>query len=304
MTAVGCFLSVDLEDYKQTTTLEMGVPRRTAPERTAHGVARVLEVLAGAPGERHITFFTTGQVARDQAELVRRLARDGHEIGCHGDVHEDVRDLDPKAFAASLARAVASLEAASGQRILGFRAPNFSIDGASMWALEVLVDAGFAYDSSLVAEGVRGAATAYDIYSFDGRPLFEFPLYRHVLSAGVGVRVIGGTYLRVLPLAVILRLMRRVAAQGYVPMVYIHPADLDDDFDPVRIGEMEGIGHLARWKWAMRQHQWSAGTGRAAWKLAEILKVFPNMGALGEAVPGGGERRGERPQAAATAGVG
>tara|TARA_R110002110_G_scaffold104321_5_gene263096 strand:- start:2057 stop:2956 length:900 start_codon:yes stop_codon:yes gene_type:complete len=286
MTATGCYLTVDLEDYKQTTTLEMGVPQKTEPARTVHGVARILSALSETPGNQTATFFTTGQIARDQADLVSELATGGHEIGCHADLHEDIYDLDAADFAAVLMRARASIVDACGIAPTGFRAPNFSIDDRCPWALEVLASAGFTYDSSLVSTAPRDSATPYDTYRFHGDTLREFPVYRHMLPGGIGVRVIGGTYLRLLPLPIILRLMKDVSAKGYPLIVYVHPSDLDDDFDPVRTDEMEGLDRMTRLKWALRQKQWAAGTEGAFWKLREILKVHPNIGPMGhESIP-------------------
>lgn len=281
MTAAGCYLTVDLEDYKQTTTLEMGVPQKTGPENTVHGVARILSALSETPGAQTATFFTTGQIARDQADLVSELASDGHEIGCHADLHEDIYKLDAAGFATVLMHARSSIVDACGVAPTGFRAPNFSIDDRCPWALEVLARAGFSYDSSLVSTVPRDAASPYDTYRFDGDTIREFPVYRQVLPGGIGVRVIGGTYLRLLPLPIILRLMKDVSAKGYPLIVYVHPSDLDDEFDPVRTEEMEGLDRMTRLKWALRQKQWAAGTEGAFWKLREILKVHPNIGPMG-----------------------
>lgn len=286
MPSPGCYLTIDLEDYKQTTTLEMGVPQKTEPARTVHGVARILSALSETPGNQSATFFTTGQIARDQADLVAELAADDHEIGCHADLHENIYDLDAAEFAAVLMRARASIVDACGIAPEGFRAPNFSMDDSCPWALEVLASAGFSYDSSLVSTTPRTGNEPYDTYRFHGDTIREFPVYRQTLPGGVGVRVIGGTYLRLLPLPIIFRLMRDVAGKGYPLIVYVHPSDLDDDFDPVRVDEMEGLDRMSRLKWALRQKQWAAGTEGAFWKLREILKVHPNIGPMGRVTKG------------------
>lgn len=281
MTSPGCYLTIDLEDYKQTTTLEMGVPQRTDPARTRHGVERILAALGDTAGDQSATFFTTGQIARDQPDLVSDLAALGHEIGCHADLHEDICDLDQPGFASVLMRARASIVEACGTAPAGFRAPNFSIDERCPWALETLARAGFAYDSSLVRTEPRDATEPFDVYRFGADVIREFPVYRHNLPGGVGVRVIGGTYLRLLPLPVIFRLMRDVQARGYPLIVYVHPSDLDDGFDPVRTDEMDGLDRMTRLKWALRQKQWATGTDGAYWKLREILRVHPNIGPMG-----------------------
>jgi len=286
MMQTGCYLTIELKDYKQATTLEMGVPQKTEPARTLHGVARILSALSETPGNQHATFFTTGQIARDQSGLVAELAADGHEIGCHGDLHEDVCDLDPAGFAAVLMQARASIVDACGIPPEGFRAPNFSINDRCPWALEVLASAGFSYDSSIVSSAARSADAPFDRYRFHGDDIREFPIYRHALPGGISIPVIDGTYLRVLPMPIILRLMRDVADRGYPLIVHVQPSDLDDDFDPVHAHDMKGLGTMSRLKWMLRQMPASAGTEQAFWKLKEILNVFPNIGPMGDTRPG------------------
>ena len=231
-----CYLSVDLEDYKHATMLDMGLRPLTNPEQTWRGVHRILSVLRRSASHPNLTFFTTGQVARDQPDLVREMAGLGHEIACHSDQHENVFTLDRTEFLNNLQRAKASLEDASGQRVMGFRAPNFSIDERSPWAHATLAEAGFIYDSSLVTDIPRTSTGAYDVLDLSGQWLFEFPIYCHKVIGTRGIRVIGGTYFRVLPLSLILTLVTQAIEQGYVPLIYLHAADADDRPSPVRWG--------------------------------------------------------------------
>ena len=112
-----CYLSVDLEDYKHATMLDMGLTPTTNPEQTWRGVHRILSVMGKTDSHPHITFFTTGQVARHQPDLVRELAGLGHEIACHSDQHENVYSLDRAGFLGDLRRSKAALEEACGHRI-------------------------------------------------------------------------------------------------------------------------------------------------------------------------------------------
>ncbi len=93
-----CHLTVDLEDYKHATMLDMGLPPRTNPEQAWRGLTRIFSALQSTSGDPHVTLFTTGQVARDQPDLVGEMVRCGHEIACHGDQHEDLFTLDRKDF--------------------------------------------------------------------------------------------------------------------------------------------------------------------------------------------------------------
>ena len=281
-----CHLSVDLEDYKDATMRDVGVPPRVSLESTRRGVETILSVLERVPGSRRLTFFTTGQVARGQSDLVRSLSDGGHEIACHGDLHENVWDLDQSRFEKIVQRAVKSLEDVSGRRISGFRAPNFSFDDRCPWMHQILGEAGFSYDSSLVQSKSREREAIYDVVRLPEGAIFEIPIYQHPVAFGLGVRVIGGTYFRLLPVRVILNLFRKSDAMGYAPIIYLHPADLDRRFAPVQMREMEGLPIFSRLKWRIRQAQWSLGTRWAAEKLAAVLREFPNKGPLNGVLPG------------------
>ena len=280
-----CYLSIDLEDYKHATMLDMGLEPRTNPEQTWRGVTRILSVLRETESHPAVTLFTTGQVARDQPDLVRELAAQGHEIACHSDQHENVYSLDRDRFLHNLRRAKEALEAAGSQPVVGFRAPNFSIDDRTPWAYSVLAEAGFLYDSSLATSRPRTKTEAYDVMPLSDHALFEFPIYRHRLPGGHGIRVIGGTYFRLLPLGLIVTLMKQSAALGYAPLIYLHAADADDQSSPVRWNEMRPLPYVSRCAWSLRQQQWRLGAHSVADKLRAILTIFSHQGPMQTALP-------------------
>ena len=280
-----CYLSIDLEDYKHATMLGMGLEPRTNPEQTWRGVNRILSVLRETNSHSAITFFSTGKIARDQPDLVREMAGQGHEIACHSDQHENVFTLNRSDFLHNLRRAKEALEKAGGQPVIGFRAPNFSLDERTSWAFPVLAEAGFTYDSSLVSGRPRTQGEAYDVITLPGGALFEFPIYRHLLTGGLGIRVIGGTYFRLLPLGLIVALMKKSADLGYVPFIYLHAADADAAPSPVRWTEMNRLPYLSRCAWSVRQQQWLLGAQGLADKLRALLTLFPHQGPMCKALP-------------------
>lgn len=282
MTAL--YVSIDLEDYTHATARFLGVPERRDPEAAWRGSETVRQALRDAGGEGRLTFFTTGQVARDQPDLIAELAAQGHEIGCHGDLHDDVTDMTRAEFRDDLGRARDAIESAANHRCLGFRAPNFSIDERTPWAHEVLAESGFLYDSSRVRESRITPGRLYDELALaDGRRLLEFPVFRGRLGGRLPVRVIGGTYFRLLPTNAILGLLRQAAAAGFTPLLYLHCADVDPRFQAVRMADMAGFAPWRRLLWAARQSQWRLGTGNAAAKLAAVLRVFPHAGTMASA---------------------
>ena len=224
-------LTIDVEDwfhanFESTPVLESG----SLPSRLESGVAATLELLAESRAQA--TFFVLGCVARRHRQIVRRIADAGHEIGSHALDHELVYEMAPPRFREAIEAARKLLQDQSGQPVLGFRAPSWSITEKSLWALEVLAEVGFEYDSSVFP----GASPLYGIshaptgpYRFrlaNGRSLLEVPpsvLGVGALRMGVG----GGVYLRALPVAVQRWAMHRYARRGEPFMVYVHPRDLD-----------------------------------------------------------------------------
>ena len=143
-------MTVDVEDYYQVSAFERVVARERWPEyesRVAANTDRLLGIFAES-GVR-ATFFVLGWVAERDASIVRRIAAAGHEIASHGYGHRLVYDQKPEEFRDDVRRGRALLQAASGQPVMGYRAPSFSITGRSLWALDILIEEGFTYDASI-----------------------------------------------------------------------------------------------------------------------------------------------------------
>jgi polysaccharide deacetylase family protein (PEP-CTERM system associated) len=224
--------SVDVEDWYHSNFRSAPAPDGAGlVRRVEEGVENVLLILEAANAKA--TFFVLGCVAQDHPELVAAIARAGHEIGCHGMHHALVYEQSPDEFRRSIGEARQLLRDQSGQRVLGFRAPSWSITEKCLWAFEILADCGFRYDSSVfpVANylyGVDDAPTAPYAIAAGDREIIELP--PSVLKLGpVRFGVGGGFYLRVLP-TVVHRYGRRSYANSGAPFLcYVHPRE----FDPV-----------------------------------------------------------------------
>jgi polysaccharide deacetylase family protein (PEP-CTERM system associated) len=177
------------------------------------------------------TFFVLGWLAERHPDLIRRIARDGHEIASHGWDHRRVTDQAPADFRCSVRRTKQLLEALSGTAVLGFRAPSFSITPGREWALDILLEEGYRYDSSLfpVQRPGYGYPNGHRDPHWLQRPggrLAEFPpaVWRRwgmTLPAG------GGAYFRVLPYALTRAALRDCERRGVAGTFYIHPWELD-----------------------------------------------------------------------------
>lgn len=278
-----CSLSIDLEDFLHDYQRSLGVRQ---PRHDVGSLDKAYCLLDEFSRSRldgaRLTFFTTGQVARDYPDLVRRIAADGHEIGCHHYEHDQIWHQDRGAFRSNLQLAIECLSSASGQNIMGFRAPDFSIDGrCADWAYEELARH-FLYDSSLVA--VRHAALPGRplMLRFSGAHLNELALYKRRIMPGVTVRVMGGTYMRLLPEWLILDLLREAWDRGFVPQVYLHPYDILHDYAQwstyADLADLPVSRRLYRWA---RQVQWHSIGNRSIWrKLAAVYEEFAHPGPM------------------------
>lgn len=285
-----CCYSIDFEDYAHDYQRALGVARpRKTPDALRKAYAMIDRFSTERLGGARLTFFTTGQVARDYPDLVRRVAGDGHEIACHSYEHDQVWHQDRLGFRRDLERAIEYLGAASGQTIKGYRAPDFSIDARSAgWAFDELSRV-FLYDSSQVAEHHDGVPGRPSILRFPGSHLSEFALYRHRIAPGVSIRVMGGTYMRLLPTDLILATLREAWQRGFIPQVYLHPYDLLSGYEqwsPYR--DLADLPQPRRaYRWA-RQVQWhTIGNHGLADKLARVYAEFAHPGPMAALVDGG-----------------
>lgn len=224
--------TVDVEEHFHVTAFERHVSRDAwgaQPSRVAIGTERLLDLLARH--EARGTFFILGWVAERQPALVRRIAEAGHEVASHGHWHRRITTLSPDEFRADLRESRQAIEQAAGVAVRGFRAPSFSIVRGCEWALEILVEEGYAYDSSLFPihrpdYGYAGILPEpHDIATQAGR-LLELPLATATL-AGARLPAAGGGYLRQFPLGLMRRALRQHEALGIPAMCYIHPWELD-----------------------------------------------------------------------------
>jgi polysaccharide deacetylase family protein (PEP-CTERM system associated) len=225
-------LTIDVEEWYHPEALRGVMPIESWPDQPSHverQVGKILDVL----DERNVraTFFVLGQVARRAPDLVRRIADAGHEVASHGDGHLMITDLSPGAFRADLVTAREALEDASGQRVLGYRAPTFSVIERTRWALDVIRETGHVYDASIYP-------IHHDRYGIPDSPRFP---YRHTNGlaelpgstlrlAGTNLPIGGGGYLRLLPFGVNLVAMTYVNTVEKEPfMVYLHPWETDPE---------------------------------------------------------------------------
>jgi polysaccharide deacetylase family protein (PEP-CTERM system associated) len=225
-------LSVDVEEYYHAAIFRRGTNAQGPFEsRVEPSVDRLLTLMS--EHRARATFFVLGEVAARHPAMVRRIAAEGHEIGCHSDRHENVNLQTPCEFRADTRQAKARIEDAVGEAVIGYRAPNFSIGRDQRWAYQILLEEGFRYDSSIHPilhdrYGQPGAPRfPYEIHRSGADRLMEFPIGTARLL-GVNLPVGGGGYFRLYPFALTRWGIEHVNAVDLRPvMFYLHPWELD-----------------------------------------------------------------------------
>ncbi len=183
------------------------------------------------------TFFTLGYIAEVHPELIEKIVSKGHEIASHSYTHLDIRNANKTEFENDLDRSLNVLSKIANEKILGFRAPWFSITKDSLWVFEILRKK-LRYDSSIYpAEFHYGFGNSirhpYEIsldnplVSKSGSNFFEIPMCTLKNSILGNIPVAGGIYLRFLPVQFLKNGIKNMNKKGYPATCYIHPQDLD-----------------------------------------------------------------------------
>ncbi|HEX6938523.1 MAG TPA: XrtA system polysaccharide deacetylase [Longimicrobiales bacterium] len=258
--------TVDVEEYFQVSAFEPCVDREqwgAMESRVADSVRQLLELLArhGARG----TFFVLGWLADRQPSLVREIAGAGHEVASHGWDHQRVTRQTPESFRDSVRRSKQVLEDLAGAPVLGFRAPSFSITPGVEWALDILIEEGYRYDSSLfpIQRPGYGYPAAGRHVHWLVRPagrLAELPPAT-LRRWGINIPAGGGAYFRLFPYGVVRAALQEAQRKGMPGTFYIHPWELDPGQPRVRVSWLTRIRHYG-------------GLEKTAARLGRLLREF------------------------------
>jgi polysaccharide deacetylase family protein (PEP-CTERM system associated) len=228
-------MTIDVEDYFHVSAFASSVSPSAWPSlesRVVRNTERLIEIFDEC--DVTATFFVLGWVAERYPNLVRQIAAGGHEIASHGYWHQLVYDQTPAQFREDVRRARGAIEAAASVPVTGYRAPSFSITKSSLWALDVLIEEGYAYDSSIYP--IR-----HDRYGIPDWPR-EFRQVRRpagmiwelpgttVRLGSMNMPIGGGGYFRWLPYGWTRQGIARLNdVEGRAAMFYLHPWEIDPD---------------------------------------------------------------------------
>ncbi|MCC6358815.1 MAG: DUF3473 domain-containing protein [Phycisphaerales bacterium] len=256
-------MSVDVEDWAHST---LG-PELPLSRRFETSTRRILDAFA-ARGVRG-TFFVLGLAAEKAPHIVREIQAAGHEVQSHGYGHENLHDLTPERFRADMNRSKKMLEDMTGVEIYAYRAPFFTITRKTLWALDVLVEEGFRYDSSVFPMkmkryGIEGAPTfPHRLRTPAGYEILELPVATCTF-AGRQLPVGGGGYFRLFPYRLLRRGVTQLNAAGHGATIYMHPYE----YDPLEFREID-----VPVSWKLRLHQ-SIGRRGFPRKVDRMLAEF------------------------------
>lgn len=243
-------ITVDVEDYFHVEAFANHIDRNTWDRhevRVVDNTQRLLDRF-DARGVRG-TFFVLGWVAERYPELVKEIARRGHEVACHGWSHRLVYKQSRDEFYDETRRAKALLEDQIGRPVLGYRAASYSIVQRSLWALDILCELGFRYDSSIFPVrhdkyGIPEAKTEPHRYQTPGGDtIVEFPLTTKDIF-GYRLPVAGGGYFRLFPYAVTRAALASINRREQRPFIfYLHPWEIDPKQPQVAAGWFSRFRH-------------------------------------------------------------
>ena len=237
-------LTIDFEDWYQG--LEIPYTQWDGFEDRIAIVGRKLLQILDEVGTK-ATFFVLSFVAEKHPEVIKAIEKAEHEIGTHGFSHTLIYKQSPQVFRQEMERAIGFLEDLTGKKVIGHRAPFFSITKHSLWALDILGELGILFDSSIfpVLNYRYGIADAprfpYDIKRAHFT-LKEFPISTLQLPK-VTLPISGGAYFRIYPYQVTKQALRVVNRSGKPFTFYLHPWELDADHPHIDLPRRIALTH-------------------------------------------------------------
>ena len=265
-------LSFDVEDWYQIVYKQM-VGKETKPSLTVNAnVLRILSILA--EHQVKATFFIVGTTAEAHPKLIKEVHDQGHEIASHSYTHQTLFQHTPDSFRTDLRLSLSVLEAITGEKPLGFRAPAFSITEETLWALDILKEEGVEYDSSIFPIKHRryGIPTAprfpYRIETPSGDGIIEFPLSTYCL-AGKRFPFCGGGYIRLLPCFVVETAIQKLNSAGNPVILYFHPYEFSKEGGSIATGNFK-----TNLKFRLYKASQNWGRTRSERKLRTLLTHF------------------------------
>lgn len=233
-TLTHCF-SVDVEGFCEGMAESFPIPAdMVRSQKEKDEIASNVDETIGFLDTHQVkgTFFILGIIAEEQPNVVRRIADAGHEIASHSYEHLRLSNMDPRTVKEVVSRSKKVLEDASGEQVIGFRAPDFSINQETLYNLDIILEAGFAYDSSIYpisghdVYGIQNAAP--EIHKLPNG-MIEFPATTYRVL-GKSIPALGGGYFRLYPLSLSKFILNSLEKRNQPAMFYVHPYEIGSQY--------------------------------------------------------------------------
>ena len=231
-------LGIDFEDWYHPQIIQKYLNDKKKIPRVIDGLDKIINMLR--VNDTFATFFMVGELVQFRPEIIDKIIDSGHEIAFHTMYHTR---LDSPNFKDDFDSELKQFKKLTNGKSKGFRAPTFSLNHASSWAIDILIQNGYTYDSSIMPiktgmYGINGAdkvpykisSSCIDKNDPDGK-LLEFPLLVTKFF-GKTIPAAGGFYLRSLPLKIIKSAIRNCERENYPATFYIHSWELTPEFMP------------------------------------------------------------------------
>ncbi len=259
-------LSFDIEEHFQVAAFD-SLARRRHWDKQESRVERNTHVLLEILAERGktATMFVLGWIAERNKTLVRHIVDAGHEVASHGYAHELISMQSPQTFREDISRTKKLLEDITGKPVFGYRAPSFSLMKETEWALPIIREEGYRYDSSIIPNDLNIYETSsnrpciHQIPTSAG-PLWEIPVTTYKFG-GFKIPIAAGESFRIVPYSIFRSLLRDIESQGQPLIIYLRPWELDPEQPRMR------GAFLSRFRHYLNLH-------KVQYRLTQLLKDF------------------------------
>jgi len=243
-------MSVDVEDYLHVAAFSEAIKREKWDDyesRVCKNTHKLLDIFDSRKIKS--TFFVLGWVAERHPALVREIAQRGHEVASHGYSHQLIYQQTPEEFKQETLRSKQILEDQIQTSVLGYRAASYSITKKSLWALDILAESGFVYDSSIFPTrhdryGIPDAETSpHTLITPNGSELVEFPITTKKI-ANYNLPASGGGYFRLYPYFLTKSILNSIISKEKRPFIfYLHPWEVDPEQPRIEASRLSKFRH-------------------------------------------------------------
>ena len=248
-----CYVTIDFEDFSHDFKRDVLFEKDPKiNEEALNKSYEYIKYLLKKLNDVKVTFFCTGIVAKKYPEIISKISNDGHEIACHYLFHDDVYKENIDDFEKNIKEAILHLESASNQKVIGFRAPKFSINMNNVNHYKI-INKYFKYDSSLNTLNIKKISEFKQINQLANLTFLPVPTFSFLKKIKYKS---GGTFFKFFPFLLTDQLLKQAAKNGIIPIVYIHPYEFENGKNfRITFNQLK-LPFVKKLYWIMRQTQW------------------------------------------------